>query len=87
MSHLSISLRDEFDCTNEGGVVHTPMKKERSYSIEEDEIQGSPLPLTPLKNRSFTSSCRSIDEQSDFFCDADVDSISSNGSGYSSGTF
>ena len=87
MSHLSISLRDEFDCTNDSGFVHTPAKKDRSYLGEDVISDSSPFPLTPMKNRSFTSSCASIEEQSDFFCDADVDSISSNESGYSSGTF
>ena len=70
MTHLSISLRDDFD--TEGGID----KSERSQS------------LTPNRNRSFASSCASVEENSDFFGDADVDSYSSNeDDNYSDGTF
>ena len=56
MTHLSISLRDDFD--TEGGID----KSERSQS------------LTPNRNRSFASSCASVEENRNFFGDADVDS-------------
>ena len=70
MTHLSISLRDDFDTE---GID----KSERSQS------------LTPNRNRSFASSCASVEENSDFFGDADVDSYSSDeDDNYSSdGTF
>ena len=70
MTHLSISLRDDFD--TDGGID----KSERSQS------------LTPNRNRSFASSCASVEENSDLFGDADVDSYSSNeDDNYSDGTF
>jgi len=69
MTHLSISLRDDFD--TEGGID----KSERSQS------------LTPNRNRSFASSCASVEENSDFFGDADVDSYSDEDDNYSDGTF
>lgn len=61
---------------------------DRDNSFEGDDKEGNgATPRTPLvKNRSFTSSCASI-EESDFFGDADCDSCSSEEEGYSSGTF
>ena len=59
MTHLSISLRDDFD--TEGGID----KSERSQS------------LTPNRNRSFASSCASVEENRNFF--GEDDNYSSDG--------
>ena len=77
MTHLSISLRDDFDCDDDDGSdcrnndeILTPPKNRSFTSC-----------LTPPKNRSLTSSIRSLEDAFDFFGDdADV------GSYYSSET-
>jgi len=113
MTHLSISLRDDFD-SDEGDRyelrAHSPMKKDQgavnlspvknlsaaknlsfasSFDDDEDDdcgdVRDTTPPHTPLKNRSFTSSCASIEDE-DFFGDADIDSCSFDEDGYSSGT-
>lgn len=100
MTHLSISLQDDFDGyeapgynddgdDDDGGRdtrILTP-KKNRSFADDGNNDAEDDRTLTPLKNRSFTSSCASIEDESDFFGDADVDSYSSSEDGYSSGTF
>ena len=63
MSHLSISLRDDFD----GGEAPLTPTKDRSFSLREDLEGGDDeQPLTPMKNRSFTSSCASIERTATF---------------------
>ncbi|KAL7541846.1 hypothetical protein ACHAXR_011292 [Thalassiosira sp. AJA248-18] len=107
MSHLSISIRDDFDGAGDDKEATLTPTKNRSFSLQEDfdcsdadEVPLTPTKngsfshdgdegaeyLTPAKNRSFTSSCASI-EDSDFFGDADIDSCSSDEDSYSSGTF
>ena len=63
MTHLSISLRDEFDCGDDvDGNDNFFDQSDRVGSVG-----GGSINLTPTKNRSFTSSCASIEESSDFF--------------------
>ena len=63
MTHLSISLRDEFDCGDDvDGNDNFFDQSDRVGSVGAGSIN-----LTPTKNRSFTSSCASIEESSDFF--------------------
>ena len=79
MTHLSISLRDEFDCGDDvDGNDNFFDQSDRVGSVG-----GGSINLTPTKNRSFTSSCASIEESSIFCGDADIDSCSTEE--YSSG--
>ena len=79
MTHLSISLRDEFDCGDDAdGNDNFFDQSDRVGSVV-----GGSINLTPTKNRSFTSSCASIEASSDLFGDADIESCSTEE--YSSG--